>query len=112
MPDHDAVWKCYEWHGGTDRYPPEEMQRLLDYHGQDTYILRCEGCGTGVHYGDAGHNEQVMGYVRFGPFFICAECIIDCVDLPELPDGWGDRDVEISDTDPGAESEPESDVER
>jgi len=90
---HNAHGQYYHWMGSEDHYSDDEIDRLQQIHGTDTAVIGvCEGCGKTVHTGAKGYNEQVHSYVRYGPFFICSECILDAVDVPELECGkdWSD----------------------
>lgn len=90
--DHNAHGQYWLWEGSVDHYPNDEVEAILQYHDGDWVLGVCEGCGQTVHTGTFGYNEQVISYVRYGPYFICSECILDAVDLPELPYGHDWRD--------------------
>lgn len=84
---HNADGQYHLLRGGTDHFPDEEVERIFAVHGESGVVGTCEGCGKTVHTGDYGYNEQVRGYVRYGPFFVCGACLGEAFDLPEIPYG-------------------------
>lgn len=94
--DHNAHGQYHLWSGSQDHYDDGEIERLQAVHGGETVVGVCEGCGKTVHTGAKGYNEQVHSYVRYGPYFVCSVCILDAVDLPEIP--WGGPRYEQTDT--------------
>lgn len=86
---HTAGWVYHLWSGGQDHYEDDLMEHLQSYHGGDgMQIFECHNCGTGVHCGGKGYNEQTAAYVRFGPVFICGECMNEAFDLPDIHSNW------------------------
>lgn len=84
--EHSAGGQYHWFSGGQDHYEDELVERFQAIHGEDTYSIGvCESCGDTVHTGAKGYNEQVSSYIRYGPFFVCGECICVTFDLPEIP---------------------------
>lgn len=80
--------RYHDWHAGGDGWLDDEtVERLREHHG-DAELFPCENCGQDVHVVSGGYREQVKAWVRYGPLFVCGECIARAFGL-EHP-----RDVE------------------
>jgi len=90
---HTAGWVYHLWAGSHDSYSDEFIEHLQEYHG-DSEVFKCHHCDSGVHVGGKGYNEQTSAYVRFGPVFICGDCMNEAFDLPNIPRDWPGERIE------------------
>lgn len=79
-----SYWKA----AGGDWLDDEAVARLRSYHGDETELFRCESCDDDVHVVSGDYREQTKAWIRYGPFFLCGECIARAFELPALPGGF------------------------
>lgn len=88
--EHDLKMAAAAYHSWRSRpadgyIDDETLARLRAYHGQDTELFECEGCGDGVYVASGRYREQTKSFVRWGPLFACGECIARELGLTEPP---------------------------